>query len=187
MDSGMAAAAATHAEDTARPSEAARRCARAVTTTPSTEIVTLLLTKRATHSVKAAASTSRHQPVLAGGGGGCEGASPTPFKRTASRSKRAFSLPEDNEYRELWQRALQGAYTPPDRKTVKAHVVMLSKEGLDYIVSVNKALTETGLKVAIAGDIWSDRGVSILGICQYHIDENFKIHELVRRRLLPIA
>ena len=100
------------------------------------------------------------------------------------RSKRAFTLPEDNEYRELWQRALQGAYTPPDRKTVKAHVVMLSKEGLDYIVSVNKALTETGLKVAIAGDIWSDRGVSILGICQYHIDENFKIHELVRRRLL---
>ena len=45
------------------------------------------------------------------------------------RSKRAFTLPEDNEYRELWQRALQGAYTPPDRKTVKAHVVMLSKEG----------------------------------------------------------
>ena len=43
------------------------------------------------------------------------------------------------------------------------------------------------IKVAIAGDIWSDRGVSILGICQYHIDENFKIHELVRRRLLPIA
>lgn len=103
------------------------------------------------------------------------------------RSKRAFTLPEDKEYRDLWQRALQGAYTPPDRKTVKAHVVMLAKEGLDYIVSVNEALTETGLKVAIAGDIWSDRGVSILGICQYHIDENFKIHELVRRRLLPIA
>ena len=97
------------------------------------------------------------------------------------RNKRAFNLAEDTEYRAIWRRALHGAYQPPDRKTLRGHVLMLAKEGLDYITQVNAGLRAEGLQVAAAGDIWSDRGVSLLGICQYHIDDKFKINELVRR------
>ena len=97
------------------------------------------------------------------------------------RNKRAFNLSEDKEYRNIWRRALHGAYIPPDRKTIRGHVLMLAKEGLDYVTQVNAGLRAEGLQLAAAGDIWSDRGVSLLGICQYHIDDKFKIHELVRR------
>lgn len=97
------------------------------------------------------------------------------------RTKRAFCLTEDKEYRAIWRRALHGAYIPPDRKTVRSHVLMLAKEGLEYVTEINSNLRAEGIQVAISGDIWSDRGVSLLGICQYHIDAKFKIHELVRR------
>ena len=95
------------------------------------------------------------------------------------RCKRAFSLVEDKEYRDLWRRALHGAYNIPDRKTMHAQVVMLAKEGIEHINEINHNLLEEGIKVAAAGDIWSDRGVSLLGICQYHIDNRWKINELV--------
>ena len=58
---------------------------------------------------------------------------------------------------------------------------MLAKEGLEYVTEINSNLRAEGIQVAVSGDIWSDRGVSLLGICQYHIAAKFKIHELVRR------
>jgi len=73
------------------------------------------------------------------------------------KSKRPLNLVEDKEYRALWLRATGGAYTPPDRTTVRGHVLMLSREGQERAVSINTALTEAGIKPAAAGDIWSDR------------------------------
>ena len=96
------------------------------------------------------------------------------------KRKRPLSLTEDPEYRDIWTHALHGAYTPPDHKTVRSHMLQLSAEGRGRLVTINTALREAGIKPCAAGDIWSDRGVSLLGICEYYINEGWEIIELVR-------
>lgn len=76
---------------------------------------------------------------------------------------------------------MHGAYTPPDRTTLRGHVLLLSKDGQQRLVDVNTALREAGIKPGAAGDIWSDRGVSLLGVCEYYINEEWEIEELVPR------
>ena len=58
-------------------------------------------------------------------------------------------------------------------------MLLLSGEGQQRLISINTALAEAGIKPATAGDIWSDRGVSLLGICEYYIDADWDIIELV--------
>ena len=101
------------------------------------------------------------------------------------KSKRPLSLPEGPEYRDIWTRALHGAYTPPDATTVRSHMLQLSGEGRQRLVDVNTALHEAGIKPCGAGDIWSDRGVSLLGICEYYINQGWEIVELVCNTLPP--
>ncbi|KAL1514647.1 hypothetical protein AB1Y20_003739 [Prymnesium parvum] len=95
------------------------------------------------------------------------------------KNKRPLSLPEDKEYRDIWELAMHGAYVPPDATTVRSGVLKLSAEGLQKLRQVNTELRDQGLKATIAGDIWSDRGVSLFGIVQYHIDYEWNIVELL--------
>ena len=44
---------------------------------------------------------------------------------------------------------------------------------------INTALRSVGIKPAMAGDVWSDRGVSLLGLTEYFMTEDWKIDELV--------
>eukprot|EP00966_Prymnesium_polylepis_P285234 6589028-Prymnesium_polylepis.1 len=87
------------------------------------------------------------------------------------KRKRSFAITEDEEYRDIWRRAMNGAYIPPDHTTLRSHILQLSGEGLQRVVDVNTALREAGIKPGAAGDIWSDRGVSLLGVCEYYINE----------------
>ena len=96
------------------------------------------------------------------------------------KRKRPFSIVEDEEYRDVWRRAMNGAYIPPDHNTLRGHVLLLSKDGQQRLVDVNTALRATGIKPGAAGDIWSDRGVSLLGMCEYYMSDDWEIVELVR-------
>eukprot|EP00967_Tisochrysis_lutea_P135842 scaffold241579_cov26-Tisochrysis_lutea.AAC.1 len=49
--------------------------------------------------------------------------------RWLCKRKRVLSLPQDKEYKEIWQIAMRGAYTPPDHKNVLGNVLILSAEG----------------------------------------------------------
>lgn len=60
-----------------------------------------------------------------------------------------------------------------------SNVLQLSGEGMQKFRDINLALRAEGIKPAIGGDIWSDRGVSLLGICQYHMSATWTIEEHV--------
>ena len=47
------------------------------------------------------------------------------------------------------------------------------------LFEVNTTLRAQGVKPAMAGDIWSDHGVSLLGLCEYYMSDEWTIEELV--------
>ena len=95
------------------------------------------------------------------------------------KRKRPFRLTEDEEYRELWKEAMHGTYMPPDHHTIKAHVFNLSVEGKLRLFDINKQLLAASIKPGMSGDIWSSGGVSLLGLCHYHISADWNIKEMV--------
>ena len=95
------------------------------------------------------------------------------------KRKRPLSLPEDPEYREIWARAMNNAYIPPDKTTTRAHVLQLSAEGQARLFDINKHLRDDFRKPGAAGDIWSSGGVSLLGICHYSITDTWEIDEFI--------
>ena len=95
------------------------------------------------------------------------------------KRKRALKLPEDPEFHDVRNVAMRGAYIPPDHKRVLSDVLLLSGEGKKKLFDVNTSLRAEGIKPAMAGDIWSDRGVSLLGLCEYYMSGNWTIEELV--------
>ena len=99
--------------------------------------------------------------------------------RWLCKRKRALSLTEDKEYHDIWNIAMRGAYTPPDHKIIMSNVLLLSGEGKKKLFDVNTSLRARGMKPAMAGDIWSDRGVSLLGLCEYYMSDDWTIKELV--------
>ena len=99
--------------------------------------------------------------------------------RWLCKRKRPLSLPEDPEYHDLWNVAMRGAYTPPDHKITMSNVLILSGEGKKKLHDVNTSLRTVGIKPGMAGDIWSDRGVSLLGLCEYYMSDEWEIEQLV--------
>ena len=95
------------------------------------------------------------------------------------KCSRPLTLCEDKEYRDIWTTALKGAYTPPEHKMVVKQMLVLSGEGKTRLIDINRSLQADRIKPAAAGDIWSDRGTSVLGVCQYYIDSAWNIIELV--------
>jgi hypothetical protein len=80
------------------------------------------------------------------------------------KRKRPLSLPEDKEFHDVFNVAMRGAYTPPDHKQVHTAVLLLSGEGKKKLFDINTRLRAEGIKPAVAGDIWSSRGVSLFGM-----------------------
>ena len=95
------------------------------------------------------------------------------------KRKRPLSLPEDPEFHDIFKIAMQGSYAPPDHKIVLSNVLLLAGEGKKKLYDVNTSLRANGMKPAMAGDIWSDRGVSLFGMCEYYISDEWEILELV--------
>ena len=95
------------------------------------------------------------------------------------KRKRPLSLPEDPEFRDVFKLAMQGSYEPPDATTTLSHVVLLGGEGRKKLFDVNTPLREKGIKPGAAGDIWSSHGISLFGMCQYDMTDDWEIRELL--------
>ena len=99
--------------------------------------------------------------------------------RWLCKNKRPLILTEDKEYHDVWKVALKGAYVPPDHKINYSNMLVLSGEGKQKLYDVNTKLRKEGIKPAMAGDIWSSGGISLLGLCEYYMSEEWTIQQLV--------
>ncbi|KAK3239785.1 hypothetical protein CYMTET_50315 [Cymbomonas tetramitiformis] len=112
-----------------------------------------------------------------------------PWKRDAlhkkvslwiARNGRPLSICEhDIELREFFSFILKDAYTLPTYKLVVQNIIKLSVDGLTKVRSEIDELREDGVLPSIAGDIWSEGTVSLLGIFGYYINNQFEYKQRV--------
>ena len=97
------------------------------------------------------------------------------------KSSRPLTLPErDIHFREFLSTVVpKEAYSPPCYKNVLDHVLKMSARGQQRVADWVEALTCDRIKPSMAGDIWSDRGCSLLGITLYAISASWKLEELL--------
>ncbi|KAK3279525.1 hypothetical protein CYMTET_12597 [Cymbomonas tetramitiformis] len=73
-----------------------------------------------------------------------------------------------------WKRdALHKKYTLPTYKLAVQNIIKLSVDGLSKVRSEIAELKEEGILPSIAGDIWGEGTVSLLGILGYYITKDF--------------
>ena len=96
------------------------------------------------------------------------------------RCRRPLTLPEhDQEFRDIFHCIFKGRYVPPTYKLVMQNVLAISAEAKARVVECLQRLLFEGILPSIAGDIWSQSGISVFGILVYWLDTNFDYHERV--------
>jgi hypothetical protein len=94
------------------------------------------------------------------------------------KSSRPLTLPErDHPFREFIKILTAGAWDCPDYYNMKTEVLKMSAQGQLRVKEWVSGMLIDGVKPSISGDIWSDRGCSLMGICMHGIDRNWKMHE----------
>lgn len=94
------------------------------------------------------------------------------------KSARPITLPEsDKAFRDFICKLTRGAWEPPNHKNVKDKILMLSGQGQLRLRAWFEGMCIDGVKPSIAGDIWSDHGCSIMGICMYGINKQWQFKE----------
>lgn len=83
----------------------------------------------------------------------------------------------DKPFRDFIRVLTGGAWNPPDHWNVKSQILTMSAEGQLRVKEFMSDLLLGGIKPSISGDIWSDRGCSLLGILGYGIDANWVMRE----------
>ncbi|KAK3235963.1 hypothetical protein CYMTET_53851 [Cymbomonas tetramitiformis] len=93
-------------------------------------------------------------------------------------ARRSLSIGEtDSELRDICDYIFQGGYTLPTYKLVVQKVLELSAEGRERTRDVLLALLEEGILPSIAGDTWSEGGISLFGIIAYWLDADFTLQQ----------
>ena len=72
---------------------------------------------------------------------------------------------------------MNGAWNPPGYRNVHQHILEMSAEGQLRVKEFMSDLLLDGIKPSIAGDIWSDRGCSLMGVLGYGIDRSWTMRE----------
>ncbi|KAK3256532.1 hypothetical protein CYMTET_34337 [Cymbomonas tetramitiformis] len=94
------------------------------------------------------------------------------------RRKRPLTLPEnDSEFRDIFDFIFAGGYVPPTYKLVMQQMLELSSEGKENVRSAMDLLEREVISPSLAGDIWSEGGISIFGVLTYWIDVEFTLFE----------
>jgi hypothetical protein len=96
------------------------------------------------------------------------------------KSVRPISLPDtDNGFRDFIKTLTRDAGTPPNRRNVMDNILKLSAQGQLLVQGWFDGMVIDGVKPSIAGDIWSHKGCSIMGICMYGISSSWVINEWI--------
>jgi hypothetical protein len=94
------------------------------------------------------------------------------------KSARPITLPlRDEPFRDFIKILTAGAWTPPDNANVTRHILAMSAEGQVRFKEWVTAMMIARIKPSMAGDIWSDRGCSLMGINLYGIGANWVMDE----------
>ena len=94
------------------------------------------------------------------------------------KSARPLSLSElDVPFRDFIRVLTGGSWDPPNHTNVRSHILTMSTEGQLRLKEFMSDLLIDGVKPSIAGDIWSDRGCSLLGIIGYGISKKWVMEE----------
>ncbi|KAK3252202.1 hypothetical protein CYMTET_38486 [Cymbomonas tetramitiformis] len=94
------------------------------------------------------------------------------------RRRRPLKIFEtDTELRDIFDYIFRGAYKPPSYKLVTQKILDLSAEARIRTQAEIAAVLADGVLVSIAGDIWSEGGISLFGILAYWIDVDFNLQE----------
>ena len=83
----------------------------------------------------------------------------------------------DIPFRDFIRVLTGGAWDPPSHRNVHQHILAMSAEGQLRVKEFMSDLLLDGIKPSIAGDIWSDRGCSLMGVLGYGIDKSWVMHE----------
>ena len=94
------------------------------------------------------------------------------------KSARPITLPEcDKAFGEFIHKLTRGAWKPPNRRNVLDCILQLSANGQLRFQNWYTGMLSDGVKPSMAGDIWSDGGCSLMGICFYGISSTWKLDE----------
>ena len=94
------------------------------------------------------------------------------------KSARPITLPErDGPFRDFVSTLCRGAWDPPSHHAVNDCILKLSGMGQVRMQRWFADMAMDGVKPSMAGDIWSDGGCSLMGICLYGINSSWKMDE----------
>ena len=94
------------------------------------------------------------------------------------KSSRPITLPErDVPFRDFIRGLTAGAWDPPSHRNIHQSILSMSAEGQIRVKEFMTDLLLDGIKPSIAGDIWSDRGCSLMGVLGYGIDKGWVMRE----------
>jgi len=94
------------------------------------------------------------------------------------KSARAITLPEcDKPFRAFIETLTRGAWSPPDHHAINDCILKLAGAGQVRVQRWFADMVIDGVKPSMAGDIWSDGGCSLMGICLYGINSAWKMDE----------
>ncbi|KAK3243662.1 hypothetical protein CYMTET_46696 [Cymbomonas tetramitiformis] len=101
------------------------------------------------------------------------------FLQWIVRRQRPNSIGEsDSDLRDIFNYIFQGGYTLPTYKLVTQYILALSVEGRAKVKKLLLFdLAAEGILPSIAGDVWSEGGVSIFGILTDWLDTEMRYHE----------
>jgi hypothetical protein len=92
-----------------------------------------------------------------------------------SRPHTLYELDEDLQ--DALLDATDGAFCGIDHHNVRSCMLDMSELGMARVKKVNEWLFKQGRAPVLAGDVWSEGEVALLGLTQYHIDEEWVMVE----------
>lgn len=100
------------------------------------------------------------------------------FARWLVKSARPHTLGErDMPFADFISTLVSDAWKPPDFRNVQANILRMSAAGQSRAGEFLLQMSEERIKPSMGGDIWGDRGCSILGIMGYGIDSTWTMRE----------
>ena len=98
--------------------------------------------------------------------------------RWLCKSARPVTLPEkDKPFGDFIKVLTSGAWAPPNHHNVSGHILQMSAEGQVRLKEWVTGMMIDRIKPTMAGDIWSDRGCSLMGINLYGISKIWTLDE----------
>lgn len=103
------------------------------------------------------------------------------------KSSKPLSTPRNGHFTAFLTLLSAGGYTPPNSHQIDKCILELSAEGSANLVAVMEQLKKEGVLPCVTGDIWSEGGKALLGICMHYISGALTLFPALCLHCLPLA